>query len=75
MRTCRVCRKDFIFNDEYGYDKSLCGPLCDGIEAGRSRVMEQLDAIEHDACHSDDADATLNSIITRIQKFKEDLKA
>ena len=35
MPTCRVCRKNFVYDDECGYDRELCGPLCDGIEAGR----------------------------------------
>ena len=35
-----------------------------------SVVMEQLDAIEREATHSDYADATLNVIVGRIRRFR-----
>ena len=75
MPICRVCKREYVFDEKQGYDKSLCGPMCDGIEAGRSRVMEQMDAIEREATHSDDSDATLNAIVLRIQRFRDALKA
>lgn len=34
------------------------------------QYMEQLDAIEREATQSDDADATLLSIVRRIQRFR-----
>lgn len=35
-----------------------------------NQYMEQLDAIEREATQSDDADAALNSIVRRIQRFR-----
>ena len=35
MPTCRVCNRDYVYDAEQGYDRELCGPVCDGIEAGR----------------------------------------
>lgn len=42
MPTCRVCKRYFEFNNNVGYDRSLCGMLCDGVEAGRDRVIGEM---------------------------------
>lgn len=44
MPTCRVCQRDYIYDDEQGYDRELCGPMCDGIEFGR----KQSDSLRDD---------------------------
>lgn len=38
MARCRVCKKSFTYNDEVGYDRELCGPICDGVESGRASM-------------------------------------
>jgi hypothetical protein len=39
MAQCRVCKKCFTYNDEVGYDRELCGPICDGVESGRRQMI------------------------------------
>lgn len=42
MPTCRVCQKDYVYDNDRGYDRELCSPMCDGIEAGRARRDREL---------------------------------
>ena len=44
MPTCRVCKKSFRYDDEVGYAVDQCGPICDGIEAGRRSMLPALQA-------------------------------
>lgn len=45
MNTCRVCNRQFEYNDEVGYSPNICGPYCDGIEIGfaaaKKKYVEQ----------------------------------
>lgn len=45
MPNCRVCKKQFRYDDEVGYDRELCGPLCDGIETGVARSQQTVDDV------------------------------
>lgn len=55
-------------------DKRLASPgrLPSDIDGDipHDQYMEQLYAIEREATQSDDADATLNAIVARIQRFR-----
>lgn len=47
---CRVCQRDYDFGgpDQLGYDPNLCGPMCDGFEAGMRRVVNEISRLaEH----------------------------
>lgn len=39
---CLVCKRDFVFDAHVGYDRDLCGPMCDGVESGRRGVANLL---------------------------------
>jgi len=43
MPRCRICDKDYDYNDKVGYSRTLCGPLCDGklIAAKRCKEIAQ----------------------------------
>lgn len=36
---CKTCAKQHTFNCEKGYSREYCGPLCDGIDAGKKQAM------------------------------------
>lgn len=38
MQKCRVCKRQFDFDDNRGYHRELCGPICDGVEIGKRSV-------------------------------------
>ncbi len=40
---CRVCKRTFCYDDDTGYDKELCGPMCDGVEAGRRSACLEIE--------------------------------
>lgn len=45
--TCRVCGNDFEYTiNGVGYDRNLCGPICDGIEAGRKSQDRGIEELE-----------------------------
>ena len=35
---CKVCDRSYEYNSDKGYDKEVCGPLCDGILSGRRKA-------------------------------------
>lgn len=39
---CRVCGHNYTYNAMVGYDKHLCGAMCDGIEQGRRQADADL---------------------------------
>lgn len=42
MATCRVCKCSFRYGPDAGYDRHVCGQMCDGIEAGRLTVIAAM---------------------------------
>lgn len=42
MPICVQCKQDFRYDDEVGYSKDLCGPMCDGIRHGHSRAIREM---------------------------------
>lgn len=64
-------------DDTAAYDADPSDPLSDAeinslvrTVTDYDRAMEVLDDIERDMTHSDDADATLNAMVSRIQEFR-----
>jgi len=39
---CKRCKRPIEFNDSVGYSRDFCGPLCDGIDAGRRHVIRAM---------------------------------
>jgi len=44
MPRCGECDRDYIYNDEIGCSRELCGPYCDGKKAGRKKCGRALQA-------------------------------
>lgn len=40
--TCKRCNRQFEYNDNVGYSKEFCGPLCDGSDSGRRFVIRAM---------------------------------
>ena len=45
MPRCGECDRSYIYNDEIGYSRELCGPYCDGKKAGRKSAAERCKQI------------------------------
>lgn len=79
MPTCRVCHKDYVYDNERGYDRELCSSMCDGVEAGRASKERELgDLILDlydiaDAARDLHAPADAESITRDMQKVPESL--
>lgn len=44
--TCRVCDRTYTYDDEVGYDRELCGPICDGREHGRRETGRDIERLQ-----------------------------
>jgi len=38
MNTCKQCGRDFVYDDERGYARDLCGPFCDGVHSQQDKI-------------------------------------
>lgn len=59
MATCRVCDREFVYDDDHGYSRDVCSPICDGIEIGivrgkaiaeRQRNLRRFDLVQVRGC-------------------------
>lgn len=42
---CPVCHNEFEYGNDNGYSRSVCGPVCDGVQAGRAKVVRAMLAL------------------------------
>ena len=42
MPVCKMFKKTYLYNDSVGYSKEFCGPICDGVRAGRNKVIRAM---------------------------------
>ena len=45
-KICTICGKDYEYNAEVGYCKTLCSPYCDGKQRGISIAQAEINELK-----------------------------